>query len=78
VNVSTGALEALTAQVAELAERVREIAAREFAEQVFFEAGFAAGQDSIRRSVGVPVRSRAERPARAARGHLRPVLEDRR
>jgi hypothetical protein len=74
VNVDAAAFQALATQLSELAEQVRGIAKREFAEEMFFQAGFAAGQDDVRRSTGQPARVRAESARRAASpGHLRAV-----
>jgi hypothetical protein len=38
VNVSAGQFQALTAQLAELTEQVRQLAAKEFSAEMFFEA----------------------------------------
>jgi hypothetical protein len=64
----------LERQMAEMAGLVRKLAEREFSFEMTFQAGFAAGQDDIRRAMGQPVNGPAGRPGRdAARGHLRAV-----
>ena len=75
MTVDTGAFLALTAEVRQLAEQVRGMAAREGALEAAFEAGRSACQDDIRRSMGMPVKSRGERPraGAASRGHLQAV-----
>jgi hypothetical protein len=72
VNVDAGAFEALTAQVAKLTEAVQTEVLKSITLDAIFDAGFAAGQDDIRKSMGQP--SRGGKPRRAAgSGHLRAV-----
>jgi hypothetical protein len=74
VNVDTGAFEALTAQVAKLTEAVQAEVLKSITLDAIFDAGFAAGQDDIRKSMGQPSRGRARATRRAAgSGHLRAV-----
>ena len=47
MNVSAGQFQALTEQVAEMAERVRQIAARDFALDHIFAAGEAATREAM-------------------------------
>jgi len=76
VNVDTGAFQALTAEVARLAEAVRGMVLREAILDMSFDTGYAAGQEDIRKSVGMPTGGRAGKPGRAAScGHLRPLQE---
>ena len=76
MNADTGAFQALTAEVAELAEQVRGLAQREIAVKAIFEAGFQAGQDDFCGPAGKPVRRRTGKSRRGDRGHLRPVQGD--
>ena len=79
MNVGKEAFEALTAEVAQLAKAVEGMAMREVMAEVIFDAGFAAGQDDVRKSMGQPSRGRAGKPRRAAgNGHLRAVPGGRR
>ena len=72
MNVSASSLEALAAQVADLAEAVRQLQAGEAVTGAAFRAGFAAGQDDVRRSMGQSARTCApRRPAAIRDGHLR-------
>jgi len=64
VNVSTGAFEALTAQVAEMAERVGELAERDFDMRHTFAAGYAAGEADTRAAM-------LGRAAETSRTHVR-------
>jgi hypothetical protein len=74
VNVSTGAFEALTAQVAKLTEAVQTEFLKSVTLDAIYAAGFAAGQDDVRKSMDQPSRGRARGPRRAAgSGHLRAV-----
>jgi hypothetical protein len=72
VNVSTSAFEDLTAQVAELTEQVRRLAAKEFGEEMFYAAGRAHGETAAREAM----LGRAAKTSRAAAprpSHLRAV-----
>lgn len=69
MNVSTGAFEALTAQVAEIAERVRELAVRDVATEHMFAAGFAAGEAATREAL-LGRAARTSRPASPRPSHL--------
>lgn len=51
MNVDTGAFQALTDQVAEMAERVRQIAARDFSLEHMWAAGYAAGEAAAREAM---------------------------
>ena len=75
MTVDTGQFQALTAQVAELTEPVRKLAELEFAERMFFQAGYATGQDATREAMlGRAARiSRDARPRGARSSHLRAV-----
>ena len=68
MNVSTGEFAALTAQVGELAEQVRELAARQVIERTFFDAGFAAGQNAM-----LGRAAKTSRPATPRPSHLHSV-----
>lgn len=78
MDVDTGAFQALTGQVTDLAERVRELAVRDVALEHMFGAGFAAGEAAARKAIlgraaeasRTHVRLRGARPA-----HLRVIRE---
>ena len=78
MDVDTGAFQALTVQVTEMAERVRELAVRAVALEHMFGAGFAAGEAAAREAMlgrsaetsRTRVRLRGARPA-----HLRVIRE---
>lgn len=72
MNVSTAAFEALTAQVAELIEQIRQLAAREVAAEHYFEVGRAAGETSAREAM-LGRAAKTARPARLRPVHLQPV-----
>jgi hypothetical protein len=69
VNVSTGAFEALTAQLAELTEQVRRLAAKEFSEEMFFKAGYASGETRTREAM-LGRAAQTSRPAARRPSHL--------
>ena len=54
MNADTGAFQALTAEVAQLAEQVRGLAQREIAVEAIFQSGFQAGQDDVPAAGGPP------------------------
>jgi hypothetical protein len=60
--VDTGAFETLTAQLAELTEQVRQLAAREVTAEHYFEVGRAAGETSAREAM-LGRAAQASRPA---------------
>lgn len=75
MQVDTGAFAALTDQVAELAEQVRQLAVKEVSAEAFFQAGFATGETRAReamlgRAAGT---SQAPRPRSGRPAHLRAV-----
>jgi hypothetical protein len=72
VNVDTGAFQALTAQVAALAEEVRGLAARGFSLDAAFRAGCVAGE-VIARDAMPGQAPRTARTARPRPRHLRAV-----
>jgi hypothetical protein len=72
VNVDTGAFQALTAEVARLAEAVRGMAVREVAIEMVFEAGRAAGQDDIRDAMPGRAAETSRKP-RPRPGHLQAI-----
>ena len=77
MNVDTGAFQDLAAQVAEMAERVAELAARDVAVEHILGAGYEAGQSAARSSL----LGRAAETSAAARprpAHLRLVQDERR
>ena len=74
MNVSTGAFEALTAQVAELAEQVRQLAVKEAAADAFFQAGYAAGETRAQEAL-LGRAARTSRPATPRLSHLRVARE---
>lgn len=63
MNVDTGAFRALTDEVAGLAEQVRQLNVKEIAADVFFQAGYAAGETHTREAL----LGRAARTAGTAR-----------
>jgi hypothetical protein len=67
--VDTGAFEALTAQLAELTEQVRELAAKEFSAEAFFQAGYAHGETRTREAM-LGRATQASRPAALRPSHL--------
>ena len=75
MNVDTGEFRNLAAQVAELTEQVRQLAAKEFSMDHFFEAGVACGQDRARGALlGRAARtSQASRRGGPRQAHLRAV-----
>ena len=74
MNVDTGAFENLAAQIAELAEQIRDLRAEKFSAEMFFAAGVEHGRE---RMLGKAARtSGAATPARTAGprpAHLRAV-----
>jgi hypothetical protein len=74
MNVSTGAFEALTAQLAELTEQVRQLAVREASAEVFFAAGRAYGETRARATL-LGRAAQTSRPATPRLSHLRVVRE---
>jgi hypothetical protein len=73
--VDTGQLQALTEQVARLADRVEDLLADQFALSMAYQAGQAAGEGSARAALlgraATTTPTPTSRRARAA--HLRPV-----
>jgi hypothetical protein len=74
VNVSTGAFEALTAQLAELTEQVRQLATKEFGAEALFQAGYATGETRTREAM-LGRAGQTSRPAVPRPSHLRVVRE---
>ena len=74
MNVSTGAIEALTEQVAELTEQVRGLAARGYAAEMFFQVGYAARETATREAM-LGRAAQTSRPAAPRPSHLRVVRE---
>jgi hypothetical protein len=74
VNISTGAFEALTTQLAELTEQVRQLAARDMAADFFFQAGLATGETKAREAL-LGRAAKTSRPAAPRPSHLRVVRE---
>jgi hypothetical protein len=68
VNVDTGAFQALTEQVADLAEQIRQLRVWDIYTTTFFDAGYRAGQDAL-----LGRAAETSRPARPRPPHLRPV-----
>jgi hypothetical protein len=74
VNVSTGAFEVLTEQLAELTEQVRQLAVSEASDEVFFAAGRAYGETRAREAL-LGRAAQTSRPAGPRLSHLRVVRE---
>jgi len=74
VNVDTGAFEAVTGQLAELAARVEALEARADTDLAAFEIVFDAGKDAARRELGLPALHAA---GTARPRHLRTVRGNR-
>ncbi len=72
MNVSTGEFRALTDQVAALAEQVRGVVQREFAVEMVYEAGYAAGETAARGAL-LGRAAKTSRTSRPRPSHLRPV-----
>ncbi len=72
MNVSTGAFEALTAQLAELTEQVRQLAVKEVYAEGIFQAGVATGETRTREAMLVRA-AQTSRPASPRPSHLRAV-----
>jgi hypothetical protein len=69
VNVSTGQFQALTAQLAELTEQVRQLAVKEVSADMFFQAGCAHGETRTREAM-LGRAAQASRPAARRPSHL--------
>jgi hypothetical protein len=69
MNVSTGAFEALTAQLAELTEQVRQLAVREATDEAFFAVGRAYGETRAREAL-LGRAAQTSRPATPRPSHL--------
>lgn len=72
MEVDTGAFRALTDQVAEMAEQVRQLAVKEFTMDLFFQAGYAAGETHTREAM-LGRAAQTSRPAAPRPPHLRVV-----
>ena len=77
MNVDTGAFQNLAAQVAEMAERLAELAVRDVAVEHMFAAGYEAGQSAARSSL-LGRAAETSAPARLRPAHLRLVQDERR